>query len=227
MTTGKFISYLRVSTNKQGLSGLGLEAQRADIETYLNGGDWQLLREFVEVESGKNDNRPKLQAALSACQTTGSTLVIAKLDRLSRDAHFLLGLQKANVKFIAVDMPQANELTVGIMALVAQEERKAISQRTKAALTAAKARGVQLGNPDNLKSEHAQKGRAMGTAAIKEKASVFAERMSPIINEYLEQGLSLNAVARQLNADGVLTARGKDGSWTARTVKNVIEKVKL
>jgi len=111
MTSQKYISYLRVSTARQGASGLSLEAQRANIENYLNGGQWTLLREFVEVESGKNSDRPKLQEALQLCKATGATLLIAKLDRLSRDAHFLLGLQKAGVQFVAVDMPTAiNEL---------------------------------------------------------------------------------------------------------------------
>jgi DNA invertase Pin-like site-specific DNA recombinase len=141
---GKFVSYLRVSTKRQGESGLGLEAQRKAVSDFLNGGNWQLVEELVEVESGKHDhNRPALHKALEACKVYGATLVIAKLDRLSRDAHFLLGLQKAGVKFVAADMPEANEMVVGIMALVAQAERRMISERTKAALQAAKARGVR------------------------------------------------------------------------------------
>jgi DNA invertase Pin-like site-specific DNA recombinase len=129
---GKFVSYLRVSTKRQGESGLGLEAQRHAVETFLNGGKWQLVEEHVEVESGKDDkNRPALHEALEACKLYRATLVIAKLDRLSRDPHFLLGLQKAGVEFIAADMPHANKLTVGIMALVAQQEREFISQRTR------------------------------------------------------------------------------------------------
>ena len=149
MARGSFVSYLRVSTQQQGRSGLGLEAQRRAVLDYLDGGKWKLVAEFVEVESGKRDDRPKLQAALSYCKLTGATLVIAKLDRLSRDAHFLLGLQKelqkSGLRFIAADMPEANELTIGIMAVVAQAERKMISDRTKAALQAAKAKGTRLG----------------------------------------------------------------------------------
>src|SRR5262245_3881214 len=138
----KYISYLRVSTKRQGQSGLGLEAQRAAVAHY------KPVAEYVEIESGKDDaNRPALQAALNACKVYGATLVIAKLDRLSRDAHFLLGLQKSEVKFIAADMPEANELIVGIMAVVAQAERRMISERTKAALAAAKAQGKRVGNP--------------------------------------------------------------------------------
>ena len=126
-----------------GRKRLGLEAQRKAVYDFLNGGHWQLVEELVEVECGKHDhNRPALHKALEACKVYGATLVIAKLDRFSRDAHFLLGLQKAGVKFVAADMPEANEMVVGIMALVAQAERRMISERTKAALQAAKARGV-------------------------------------------------------------------------------------
>lgn len=224
MTTEKYISYLRVSTPKQGASGLGVEAQRASIETYLNGGEWTLLKEFVEVESGKNSDRPKLHEALQLCRATGATLLIAKLDRLSRDAHFLLGLQKAGVKFVAVDMPTANELTVGIMALVAQEERKAISKRTKEALAAAKARGVKLGNPKNLTPDAAERGRAAGVAAIKKRADNFARDCIDRINQLKADGQSLNAIAVTLNREGILSATGKTNSWTARSVLNIIER---
>src|SRR5829696_8139354 len=108
MARGRFVSYLRVSTDRQGKSGLGLEAQRKAVEDFLNGGRWELVEEFVEVESGKRDDRPKLAEAMARCRLHNATLVIAKLDRLSRDAHFLLGLQKAGVKVIAVDMPEAD-----------------------------------------------------------------------------------------------------------------------
>src|SRR3954452_3724842 len=142
---GRYVSYLRVSTDRQGRSGLGLEAQRAAVAAYLDGGNWSLLSEFVEVEHGDNNERPDLAKALHLAKITGATVVIAKLDRLSRDAHFLLGLEKAGVDFVAADLPNANRLTVGIMAMVAEEERRMISARTKAALSAARARGVVLG----------------------------------------------------------------------------------
>src|SRR5215471_4879274 len=145
MARGKWISYLRVSTSRQGETGLGIEAQRQAVASFLNGAQWILLKEFVEVESGAKTDRPKLNEALRACRLYGARLVIAKLDRLSRDAHFLLGLPKAGVNFVAADMPNANRLTVGIMAMVAEEERRMISQRTKDALAAAKKRGVELG----------------------------------------------------------------------------------
>src|SRR6516162_2595814 len=145
MAEGKWISYLRVSTDRQGKSGLGLEAQRSAVADYLNGGSWSLVKEFLEVESGKRSDRPMLADAIKACREYGAKLVIAKLDRLSRDAHFLLGLEEAGVDFVAADMPNANRLTVGIMAMVAEDEALRISERTKAALAAAKRRGVKLG----------------------------------------------------------------------------------
>ena len=131
--------------DKQGKSGLGLEAQKTTVEAFLNGGRWKLGASFTELESGRNNERPQLAAAISGCRVYGAKLVIAKLDRLSRDAHFLLGLEKAGVDFVAADMPSANRLTVGVMALVAEQEANAISQRTKDALAAARARGVKLG----------------------------------------------------------------------------------
>ena len=124
---------------------MGLEAQRKAVADFLNGGNWQLVAEFVETESGAKTDRPKLADALALARAHGAKLVIAKLDRLSRDAHFLLGMQNAGVQFVAADMPEANEMVVGIMAVVAQAERKMISARTKAALAAAKARGKKLG----------------------------------------------------------------------------------
>jgi DNA invertase Pin-like site-specific DNA recombinase len=215
---GKFVSYLRVSTKRQGESGLGLEAQRAAVEAFLNGGKWQLVEEHVEVESGKHDrNRPALQRALEACQVYGATLVIAKIDRLSRDAHFLLGLQKAGVKFIAADMPEANEMVVGIMALVAQAERRMISERTKAALQAAKARGVRLGNPTRRPPPATAESRARGAQTVAERARAFAERLRPVLASL--DGLSARAAARELERRDIATVLG--GKWTARSVINL------
>ena len=145
---GRFISYLRVSTAKQSESGLGSVAQRAAVETWLNGGNWELVEEVVEIESGRSHrNRPGLARACDAAHRYGAKLIISRLDRLSRDPIFLLSLRDAGIDFVAVDMPSANRLTVGIMALVAEQEREAISTRTKAALAAAKARGTKLGTP--------------------------------------------------------------------------------
>ena len=147
MTIGKFIAYYRVSTARQGQSGLGLEAQRKAVDDYLNGGDWKLVEEFTEVESGKRNDRPKLDAALAACRKHRATLVVAKLDRLSRNAAFLLLLRDSKVDFKCADMPEADRFTVGILALVAEREAEMTSKRTRDALAAAKARGVKLGNP--------------------------------------------------------------------------------
>ena len=143
----RLVAYERVSTARQGASGLGLEAQRKTIEVFAVSRGAEVLARFTEVESGKRADRPELAKALHLAKVTGATLVIAKLDRLSRNAAFLLALRDSGVKFIAVDMPEANDLTVGIMALVAQAERAAISRRTKEALAVAKPGGVKLGNP--------------------------------------------------------------------------------
>ena len=163
MAEGKFVSYLRVSTKRQGESGLGLDAQRKAVDDFLNGGRWELIGERVEVESGKSDtNRPELERALKLCRLHSATLVIAKLDRLSRDAHFLLGLQKAGVRFVAADMPEANEMVVGIMAVVAQAERKMISARTKAALAQKRAFYSALTDEDREKLLTAGKAIQLG-----------------------------------------------------------------
>ena len=144
---GKFVAYYRVSTDKQGQSGLGLDAQRQAVMTYLNGGPWKLIAEHTEVETGKRADRPELQKALAACRKLKAKLVIAKLDRLSRNLAFIATLMDSNVEFIAADNPHANRLTVHILAAVAEYERTAISERTRAALQAAKHRGVKLGGP--------------------------------------------------------------------------------
>jgi DNA invertase Pin-like site-specific DNA recombinase len=225
MPSGRFIAYYRVSTQRQGQSGLGLEAQRAQVLSYLNGGDWSLVGEFTEVESGKDDsNRPELQRALQECRLRNATLIIAKLDRLSRDAHFLLGLSKAGVATVCADMPQANEMTFGIMALVAQHERKAISERTKQALAARRARGLPLGNPANLTPEHMAKGSAQGNAAKSAKAAARASDLTPVIRDIQAAGsTSLNQIAAELNARGFETARG--GRWSAVQVSRVLSRM--
>jgi DNA invertase Pin-like site-specific DNA recombinase len=222
MAQGKWISYLRVSTDRQGQSGLGIEAQRKAVADYLNGGCWQLLHEYVEVESGKRNDRPQLVAALAHAKATGATILIAKLDRLSRNAHFLLGLKEAGVDFQAVDMPGANRLTVGIMALVAEEERRMISARTKAALAAAKARGQKLGNPNGAAVLRGR-GNAEAVTALKLKADVHAAQVRPIIEAIRGEGkISLNTIAGELNNRGILTANG--GRWHAMTVRNLLQR---
>lgn len=149
-----------MSTDRQGASGLGIEAQRSAVTSFLNGGQWELLREFVEVESGGKNDRVQLAEALRICRLYGAKLVIAKLDRLSRDAHVLLGLEKAGVDFVAADMPNANRLTIGIMAMVAEEERRMIPRRIKEALAAAKARGKKLGKRNGALSDEYRQASA-------------------------------------------------------------------
>lgn len=222
MAEARFVSYLRVSTAKQGQSGLGLEAQRKAVAEYLNGGNWQLMAEVVEVESGKRLDRPKLAEALRLCRLHNATLVIAKLDRLSRDAHFLLGLEKAGVDFVAADMPTANRLTVGIMAMVADEERRMISKRTKDALAAAKARGVKLGGDRGNLPAVASKGRAMSLAVRRESAKIRATDLLPVLDELKAEGAtSLRLLAAGLNTRGFRTARG--GEWSAVQVQRVLK----
>jgi DNA invertase Pin-like site-specific DNA recombinase len=204
---GKFIAYFRVSTDKQGKSGLGLEAQRKAVLDYLDGGRWSLVQEFVEIESGKHNERPQLTAALAACNKHRARLVIAKLDRLSRNLAFIAALMESGVEFVAVDNPHANKLTVHILAAVAEHEREMISERTKAALRAAKARGTRLGNPQLAKAAK------RGTAAVKANAKQFAANVLPIIEEIERAGFtSHNAIAAKLNERNVRTARG--GTWT-------------
>lgn len=222
---GKYISYLRVSTAKQEQSGLGLEAQRAAVEAWLNGGNWTLVEEVVEIESGKSHrNRPELTKALEACRRYGAKLIISRLDRLSRDPVFLLSLRDAGIDFVAVDMPNANRMTVGVMALVAEQEREAISTRTKAALQAAKARGVKLGNPRPETARFLDRASAAAAGARSaenraQAANDFARLIRPLLDGELA-GLSANAAAAELNRRGVPTARG-DGKWTARAVLNL------
>ena len=219
MAEGRFVSYFRVSTQKQGRSGLGLEAQREAVTAYLNGGNWTVLAEFMEVESGRKSDRPELVKALDHCRLTGATLVIAKLDRLARDAHFLLGIQKAGVEFVACDMPTANRLTVGIMALVAEEEARAISVRTKVALAAAKARGTVLGG---YRGGPMVDG-TLGAQARREMADTFAAGLAPMLRPMRDEGLSLRQIAARLDAQKIRTPRG--GAWTATAVKNIFTRI--
>lgn len=223
MATGRFISYLRVSTERQGRSGLGLEAQRAAVAEYLNGGRWKHVAELVEVESGAKAARPKLAEALALCRAHRATLLVAKLDRLARDAHFLLGLSKAGTDFVAVDMPSANRMTVGIMAMVAEEERRMISARTKAALAAAKARGTKLGGFRGRAGTPAD--AALARAARTQIAGERARALAPVIDRLDPSGsASLRSLARQLNEDGVPTASGV-GEWSAAAVARIRQRL--
>ena len=223
MAIGKFISYLRVSTTKQGREGLGVEAQRTAVASYLNGGRWTLVAEFVEVESGKRDDRPQLAAAMALCRVHGATLVIAKLDRLSRDAAFLMGLQKAGVRFVAADMPEANETMVGFMALMAQAERKAISTRTKAALVEAKKRGKVMGGFRGYVPTEAD--RQASAATRQASAAARGADLAPILADMRAKGVtSLAGLAKALTEAGIPTARGAS-TWSPMQVSRLLSTV--
>ena len=211
----RFISLLRVSTDKQGISGLGLEAQRDHVGRYIEGVGGELIQEFVEVASGRKTDRTILNQAIELCQVYNATLILKSFDRLSRDAHFLLGLQKSGIRFLASDNPQANELTVGILALVAQQEAQAISSRTKAALAAAKARGVKLGG--------ARPEAEVRHQAVKEAADAHAKTIAPTITSMRKSGSTWDQIAERFNIMKVPTARG--GKWYGQTVLNAAKRL--
>jgi DNA invertase Pin-like site-specific DNA recombinase len=217
MALGKFIAYYRVSTEGQGKSGLGLEAQQKAVTDYLNGGNWSLIAFFEEIESGKRKDRPKLREAIAACRKYKAKLVIAKLDRLARNAGFLLTLRDSGIEIVAADMPQAGKLQVGIMAVFAEHERDMIAKRTKDALEAAKARGIKLGSPCP------EKGAPLGAAAVRARADQFANNTIPIVHQIQRAGLTtLRDIAEALNARGIPTARG--GTWAPQTVANLMKR---
>ncbi len=220
MATGKFIAYHRVSTTRQGISGLGLDAQKKAVADWLNGGSWELIGEYIEVESGAKNNRAELAKALAQCKKTGATLIIAKLDRLARNVAFVSNLMEAGVDFLAVDFPTANRLTVHILAAVAEHEREMISQRTSAALQQAKRNGKKLGWAIPSRQGEQIIASLKGANKLKEDAALFAQNMMPIIEGIRASGIkTLSGVADALNARGVKTVRG--GKWYAMTVKNL------
>lgn len=221
----KIVSYLRVSTAKQGQSGLGLEAQKTAIDAYVTSKQAKVLETYTEIESGKNNERPKLAEALHLAKVTGATLVIAKLDRLSRNASFLLDLRDSGVDFVATDLPDANRLTVGIMALIAEQEREAISKRTKDALAEAKKRGQKLGNPNGASAlRRANKGNSASLTAIKANADKHAVHLQKVIKSLASEGIvSLGAIATALNDRSMITVRG--GAWYKSSVSNLIKRI--
>ncbi|MGE8128865.1 recombinase family protein [Methylobacterium sp. NPDC080182] len=221
MAQGRFVAYYRVSTARQGRSGLGLEAQQDAVRGYLNGGSWSLVAEVVEIESGKRSDRPKLAEALKLCRLHGATLIIAKLDRLARNVAFVSTLMESGVEFTAVDFPQANRLTVHILAAVAEHEARMISERTKAALKAAKARGTKLGRAKGEGNTMTDAYRAKAVEVVKAKADDRASLLSGTIGEIKASGaVSLRDIATALNERGIPTARG--GTWSAVQVQRVL-----
>jgi DNA invertase Pin-like site-specific DNA recombinase len=220
MANGKFVTYYRVSTQRQGQSGLGLDAQKEAVSAYLNGGRHEVLAEFKEVETGKGanalDRRPKLNEALALCKKTGARLLIAKLDRLARNVHFISGLMESKIKFVACDLPEANELTLHLMAAFAEHEAKRISERTKDALRQAKARGTVLGasGPANLKPN---------IEARQKSADDFAHALARTVIGFKKGGMSERAIAEELNSLGKKTARG--GEWSQTQVHRLIVRI--
>lgn len=221
MANGKFIAYYRVSTERQGKSGLGLEAQQRAVKEFLNGGAWELAGEYTEIESGKRADRPELTRALAMCRATGATLIVAKLDRLSRSVSFISTLMDSGVEFRACDMPEASRVILHIMAAMAQHERELISARTKAALQSAKERGVKLGGDrGNLQHVNAI-GRQRGLESRQEAARRRAADLAPIIAEIRATGVtSVKGLARELNARGIPATRG--GQWQTTQVQALL-----
>jgi DNA invertase Pin-like site-specific DNA recombinase len=220
MERKKFIAYYRVSTQKQGQSGLGLEAQQHAVKTYLNSGQWDLIAEITEIETGKGADalakRPQLKAAIEKAKKEGATLVIAKLDRLARNVHFITGMIETGVDFVAADMPQANKVMLQMHAVMSEWERDQISARTKAALAAAKTRGVKLGTagPANLKPHIEERQQA---------ADAFAKRLRVMIEHFKSQGLSQRKICEELNAVKLKAPRG--GEWRPTQLQRVMARL--
>ena len=210
-----FVAYYRVSTDRQGASGLGLDAQRHAVSRYV--ADRPLLDEFMEIESGSSHrNRPQLAAAMETCRKHKATLVIAKLDRLARDVHFISGLGKGGIEFVAVDMPQANRLTVHILAAVAEHEREMISARTRAALAEAKKRGTRLGNPRWSETIH------KAWSATRAKAGTPPPQTIALMQQLRTDGKTYRAIAEHLNGMGLRTPRGFQ--WHNETIRDLLSR---
>lgn len=222
----KYVAYYRVSTRKQGRSGLGLEAQQFAAEEHLRRTGGRIIKAFKEVESGKKSDRerPQLRQALQLCRVYGATLLVAKFDRLSRDAAFLLTLKAGNVPIVAADMPDVNEDVVGFMAVVAQIEGRQASARTKAALAAAKRRGTKLGTPANLKPHHQREGRVKGRYVRTVRARERAEDLRATLAGMQDSGIaSLRGLAAALNREEIRAPRG--GEWSPVQVRRVLARL--
>jgi len=221
----RVVAYYRVSTEQQGRSGLGLEAQRQAVMGLCASRGWEVIAEHTEVESGKRADRPELARALDHARLTGAKLVVAKLDRLSRDAEFTLRLRNSGVDFTCADNPDVNRLTIGLLAVINEDERERISERTKAALAAAKARGVKLGNPNGAAAfRRAGKGNGASVGANKANADAFAESLRETLESIRKGDIqSLGGIAAELNRRHIRTARG--GQWHASSVRNLVARL--
>lgn len=216
------VALFRVSTDRQGRSGLGLEAQREAVMAFL-GDDWLLIEEVTEVASGRGQERPGLDRAVAVCRAHNAVLIIARLCRLSRDPHILFGLQRSGVEFIAVDMPGATEFALGVMALVAREEVRWAADRTRQALAARKARGFTLGGNNPNIGDHAQVGAAVSAGIRTAKSIQRAEALRPVIDALRREGaFSLAEIAAGLNDRGLAAPRG--GPWRAQGVRDLLRR---
>jgi len=214
----KFVAYYRVSTDRQGQSGLGLDAQRAAVAKHI--GAAELVAEFTEVESGRKNDREQLAAALATAKRTKSMLVIAKLDRLARNVHFISGLLESNVPFVCADMPEADRTFLQMMAVFAEWEARKISERTKAALAQVKAQGRTLGCPTP------EIGSAAGIARIQAKADAYAQRVGPVVRDIMNRcgANTLRDIAAELTMRGIETPRGNT-DWRASQVSNLLKRI--
>ncbi len=218
----KLLAYYRVSTTRQGRSGLGLDAQRAVVESYARATGGNVLRAYQEIESGRKADRPELARAVSDAKRSRAVIVIARLDRLARDAHLISGLQKTGVPFVCCDMPDADETMIGVYAYLGQREAKLISERTKAALAQARLRGVVLGKTENMTQAGRIKGAIKAGASHREKATEAYADLGPWLAELRKEGLSLRAIVQKLTDEGHTTRRGH--SWNAKQVSRVLER---
>jgi DNA invertase Pin-like site-specific DNA recombinase len=221
---GKFVAYYRVSTDRQGQSGLGLDAQRDLVRNFLNGGRWNLIGEFTEVESGTRKrlkDRPMLAAALELARKQKATLVVAKLDRLARDVEFISTLLNGKVQFVCADMPEADRTFLQMMSVFAEYEAKRISERTTAALAALKRKGKKLGSPTP------KIGSAIGVESIKAKADAYADRVGPVVRDIMRKSgaTTLREIAAALTARGIETPRG-NSEWHISQVSNLLKRIK-
>lgn len=222
--TRKYVAYLRVSTQKQGYSGLGLEAQREIIQKHLY--DITLISEFIEVESGRKSNRPKLKEALDLCRKTGATLIVAKLDRLARNVSFLSSLLENDVEIVFCDFPQANKMVLHILAAISQYEAELIATRTRQALAAKKARGSKLGNPEHLLNKHEEAiANSNKTNRDKAKRNPNNKRAVAFLKVLVGQDITLNQMAEILNKEGFVTSQGYQ--FSPSTVYKLIKRYNL
>lgn len=234
MQPSKIVTYKRVSTDKQGIKGLGINAQQMQIQQYLSGVDHILVKEFAEVSSGtKKGLKPELKQAIKLCKETGATLVFAKLDRMTRSVKELCEIRDSGIKFVSADQPSASKVVIDILISLGEDEAERISTRTKAALQALKQTKVtktgkvldKLGTPRNLTNEAKMKGTDTVNANKKEKADEFAKQIAPLVYQLQLKNFSLNKIAKALNSNSIPTATGKLNTWDACKVSHIVKRM--